>query len=897
MPAPLSPHALTVEYRTCPLGLDEPKPRLAWKLRDDRRGARQTAYRVLVASSPQTLAADRGDLWDSGLVRSDRSIQVIYEGVPLEPMQRAWWKVQTLDAAGAASPWSDPQWWEAGLVDPARHWPGDWIGSSLVGDAHTGVPAPHLRKTFRVEGTVRSARLYVSALGLAVVEINGARAFDDAFVPGWTDYHKRVPYCTYDVTPLLRRGDNAIGAILGDGWYCGYVGWRERQFYGERPWLRCLLVVTLDDGSIVRVASDGSWTWSTGAVTANDLMMGESRDARREPLGFSCAGFDDARWLAVERFTGACGPLVAIEGPPVRAHETVKPVGEPRKIGGGVILDFGQNLVGRLRLRVRGSAGKTLTLRHAEVLDEKNQLYTVNLRKARATDHYTLRGDEAGETFEPDFTFHGFRYAEIKGVGRDVILEDVVAVVYHSAFTPTGSFQCSDPLVNQLQHNIVWGWKGNSLHVPTDCPQRDERLGWTGDAQVFIRTACFNADVASFFTKWQTDLADAQKPNGGIPKVAPQLYDEPPEVDGGPAWADAFLICPWTLHLLYADDRVLERHYDAYARFLDYCQSRSIDGIRLHPDVPGFHGFGDWLALDGSGKGDGRTPKDLLGTAFHAHTSHLMSKFATRLGRHDDAKRYHERYQRIAAAFCDRYVTRHGLLAGATQTSYVLALHFDLVPTELRPKLVAELVREIRRNGNKLATGFVGTPYLPWVLSREGHLDVAYTLLMQKDWPSWLYAVTKGATTIWERWDGWTHDRGFQDPGMNSFNHYAYGAIGDWLYAVVAGIDTDPQWPGYQRSILRPRPGGGLTHASAALDTPFGPLASAWRIEGDTIRWSVTVPPNTTAEAHVPTKDPSSVREHDAAVASSEGIAVVREAADALVLSLAAGRYAFSARW
>jgi alpha-L-rhamnosidase len=571
------------------------------------------------------------------------------------------------------------------------------------------------------------------------------------------------------------------------------------------------------------------------------------------------------------------------------------------------VFDFGQNLVGKLRVRVRGEAGTTLKLRYAEVLKggplaTSGPIYTDNLRSARQQDVYTLKGDPDGETFETRFTFHGFRYVEASSLGKNPEILDITAVVLHSDIPKSGDFECSDPLVNQLQKNIDWGQRGNYVEIPTDCPQRDERLGWTGDAQVFARTAAFNRDVAGFFAKWLQDLRDAQGPNGEYPSVAPNTAVVPG--DGGPAWADAGVICPWTLYLCYGDPAFLADGYDSMRRFLSYLEETSRDYIRCYDDYPHFKGFGDWLALDGGlGNVQGRTPKDLLGTAFFAHVADLLSRAAYALGKEEDGRAYRALFERVRGAFQARFVTPAGLLAANTQTACVLALHFDLLAPEHRPVAANQLVRDIRERGTKLSTGFTSSHYLTHVLTETGHLDIAYALLQQKGWPSWLYAVTQGATTIWERWDAWTPEKGFQDAGMNSFNHYAYGAVGAWLYEIVAGIDADPAHPGYKHTVFKPRPGGGLSHAKAALRSPYGPVSSAWRtLDNGDWEWEITVPANATGTAHVPCDESATVTEEGndtppgMPAEGAEGVTYLRRENGANVYALQSGSYRFVVR-
>lgn len=892
---PFNLENLRCEYRDNPLGIDVARPRLSWQMFSDRRGARQTAYRIVAALSADDVVAERNLLWDSGRVESDRSIHVAYDGGRLRSRQRVFWRVQVWDEHGnvAVSPVA---WWEMGLLRRSD-WTASWIGASLVGGRWTTIPAPFLRRSFTLNAPVAQARLYITALGLYECTINGQRIGHDCFTPGWTDYRRRVQYQVYDVTDALREGDNVIGVILGDGWYCGHVAWAGRQNYGDRPKLLAQLMITHIDGSAQTIVSNRSWRYAFGPILESDMLHGESYDARLEMPGWNLPGFDDASWQPVELFAAPDIALVALRGPTVRRHEELRPIKPPTAFQSHQatrwVFDLGQNMVGWVRLRVQGPAGTTVTIRHAEALNPDGTIYTANLRSARVTDHYTLHG-EGEEIWEPRFTFHGFRYVELSGYPGAPDIDAVTGIVVHSATPPTGEFECSDPLINQLQRNIVWGQKGNFLDVPTDCPQRDERLGWTGDAQVFIRTAAFNMNVAPFFTKWTQDLEDAQSPEGAYPPVAP-LAGIGGLTDGGPAWADAGIICPWTIYLCYGDMRLLETHYPSMQRFIEYLERSSRDFIRCYEDYPGFRGFGDWLALDGSGKVDGGTAKDLIGTAFFAYCARLMSRIAAILGHQRDAVRYRRLFERVREAFITRYVTRAGRVAGETQTGYVLALHFDLLPPELRSAAADALARDILTRDTHLSTGFVGTPYLPHVLTAAGRLDLAYALLRQRTWPSWLYPVTQGATTIWERWDGWTHDRGFQDPGMNSFNHYAYGAIGEWLYATVAGIDADPEQPGYRHLILRPRPGGGLTAARAALETMYGRAMSAWRIDDGRFTWEIVVPPNTTATAYVPASDGTPVRESGRPAEEAEGVTFAQRDEETAVYRLASGAYTFTA--
>ncbi len=725
-----------------------------------------------------------------------------------------------------------------------------WIASSISGSPRTSAPSPYLRKAFCLDQQVKSARLTATALGLYECEINGRRVGDEIFAPGWTDYHRRVQYQTYDVTDLLVKGENVLGAILGDGWYCGFAGWKNRQIYGDRPRFLARLEVILQEGSAVSIATDSSWKTTTGPIRESDLLMGEIYDARLELGPWSQPKYDDSHWQPVIVSTPDPFPELAPRvGPPVRRIEEIKPVSvKVLERDGRHIHDMGQNFAGRVRIKVRAQCGTLVRIRFAEILNPDGQIHTENLRGARATDYYICNGS-GEEVWESRFTFHGFRYVELSGLAPQDAVE-VMGVVLHSDTPPTGTFRCSHNLLNQLQHNIVWGQKSNFLEVPTDCPQRDERLGWAGDAQVFIRTACFNMDVKDFFHKWMRDMRDAQTPRGAIPAVIPNADFlgaagslGGPNEDGGPAWADAMIICPWTHYLCYGDLSILEENYEAMKRFMDFMAGhRCLDKIRSHPDVDSWGGFGDWLALDGSGLTEGMTPRDLIGTAFYAHDAAIMARVAARLGCDADAVGYSALHDEIVEAFRRRFVTPEGLLVSGTQTAYVLALHFDLLPANSRPAAACELVRNIKKRDYHIATGFVGTPYILDVLENAGHLDVAYKLLEQESFPSWLFPVKNGATTIWERWDGWTPDKGFQDKGMNSFNHYAYGAVGAWMVRTVAGLDIDPAEPGYRHIIFRPRPGGSITWAEAKLPTAHGEIAIHWELKNDALHVLLTVP-------------------------------------------------------
>jgi len=880
----LQPTSLRCEYRADPLGIDAPAPRLFWELVSDRRGARQNAYQILAASSPDALAAEGGDLWDSGKVASALSVHVPYAGAALTAGQRVFWKVRVWDEGDQASEWSEPAFWQMGLLSP-QDWTAQWISLPPARPHIDLSPAPFLRREFAVGKAVARATVHATALGVYRLRLNGQSVSEDHFAPGWTDYRKRVPYQTYDVTGLVQQGTNALGAALGDGWYAGYIGFEnKRANYGPFPRFLAQMTIEYADGTTETVGTDGDWRGATGPILYSDMLMGEAYDARLEMPGWDAPGFDDARWRPVHVLPAPQGAaLVAQIDPPVLLTEELPARSVTQPIPGSYLFDLGQNMVGWARLKVQGPAGTVVQLRFGEVLQPDGSLYVANLRAAKATDTYILKGG-GPETFEPHFTFHGFRYVEVTGFPGEPNLDAVTGCVLHSGIPRTGTFECDNALVNQLVQNIDWGQRGNFLSIPTDCPQRDERLGWMGDAQIFVRTAAGSRDVAAFFTKWMDDVADAQSPEGGFPDVAPRLVDLS---DGAPAWGDAGVIVPWTIYQVYGDTRLLETNYAAMARWIEYLSSVNPDGLwtkRRNND------FGDWLSIAAD------TDKEVLATAYFAYDTSLMARIASVLGRTEDAARYEALFEKIKAAFNAAYVSEDGRLKGDTQTAYVLALRFELLPDAMRPLAAKRLVADIEAKGGHLSTGFVGVGYLCPVLTDVGYADVAYRLLLNETFPSWGYSIKQGATTIWERWDGWTEEKGFQDVGMNSFNHYSLGSVGEWLQRCVAGIDTDPDAPGFAQIHLRPHPSRRLSSVRASFDSLHGQVASAWEWEGDTLRWDVVVPANTTATVFVPTDDPGSVQEGGQPADQSEGLQRLRAEDGFAVYTAGAGAYQFTAR-
>jgi alpha-L-rhamnosidase len=831
---------LTTEYQNNPIGLDITAPRFSWTLVSPQRDVMQTAYELRVSSDESF----KNILWQTGEVASDQSAFITYSGSPLKAKQRYHWQARIWDNKGNASAWSKPVFFELGLLQ-ATDWTAQWIEPAIPGDSVNG-PAPLLRKNFDLKKTVKSGRLYITSHGLYEAHINGKRVGDQYLTPGWTSYNKRLQYQTYDVTALLKQGNNATGVFLGDGWYRGNLAWGDKKnIYGKTLGLLYQLEVTYTDGTSEVITSDAQWKSSTGPIRKAGIYYGEAYDAQLEKKDWTQSTFRDTDWSSVTLVNGGKENILASYGPPVKKHETFRPVKIFKTPKGETVVDFGQNLVGWVTLKVKGKAGDKITIHHAEVLDKNKNIYLDNLRAAKAEIVYTLKGGEE-EVYEPRFSFFGFRYAHVEGYPGTLTPDKIIATAVYSDMQPTGNFTSSNALVNQLQHNIQWGQKGNFVDIPSDCPQRDERLGWTGDAQVFFRTAAYNMNVAPFFHKWLKDLTADQRKDGAVPFVIPNVLSDNDVSSTG--WADVAVIIPWNLYYAYGDQKILEQQYESMKAWVGFMESKSKNDLWN----TGFH-FGDWLFYRPFDDNDGRsavTDKYLIAQCFWAYSTQLMLNTAQVLGKTADVQHYTSQLKKIKDAFIKEYVTPSGRLVSSTQTAYVLALHFDMLPEALRSQAAEKLAQNVKDYGNHLTTGFLGTPYLCHVLTRFGYTDVAYDLLLQEEYPSWLYPVKMGATTIWERWDGMKPDSTFQTPGMNSFNHYAYGAIGDWMYRTVAGLKEAS--PGYKQIIIAPQPGGKLSSATAELKTIYGLAKSAWKIEDGNFKIDIVIPANTTAEIVLP---------------------------------------------
>jgi len=942
----LTPQGLRCEYRVDPQGIDEAQPRLTWLVESGRPGARQVACRILVASSRDLLAQDCGDLWDSGSRSTHDTVNVAYAGKPLASRQPCFWKVCVCDEQGKTT-WSAPACWTMGLLQP-----GDWKAryisirdDSPVWQDTTNLylpPAQQFRKEFFTGKTVRRATLYGTALGIGDFYLNGRRIGEAWFAPGWTDYHQRAYYQTYDVTALVKPGTNAVGAWVGDGWYSGYIGFglltgigtehTGRATYGKTPALMAQLELEYTDGSSELIPTDESWKVTReGPVREGDFLMGEFFDARRQAAGWDCAGFDEAGWqpaIFAEangrqpatfyefRNPETSGQLVAIKGRavdlgfqrpekleafpglPVQATEEIKPVAITSPTNGVYVFNLGQNFAGVVRLKVKGPAGTAIRLRYGEMLYSDGRLMTENLRRARATDYYVLRGDPQGETWTPRFTYHGFQYVEVTGFPGRPGLEAVTGLVLHSATPLTSGFECSDPMANRLFKNVVWTQRANFLDLPTDCPQRDERFGWTGDAQIYVRCAAYNADVAAFYTKWLREVMEAQRPSGVFPGYCPFPFQH--GWDFGTAWCDAGVICPWTIWQAYGDTRIIERCWPNLVRFMDWRQAQAKNFLGVS------HGndWGDWLSFGN------KTPLDYVDTVYFAYTARLMSEMAAATGKEAEAATYRQLFDRIKAAFAQKYLKPDGSLTVDNQTAYALALFMDLIPDRLRPqagKILADKLRGGETAVNSgMTTGFLGTrPLLP-VLTSVGENDLAVKHFQSRKFPSWGYEVEQGATTIWERWNSYTKEHGFggaegnQNAAMNSFAHYSFGAVCEWMLGDLAGIQSDG--PGYDKIIIQPHPPAAGSNpdqppiywVKAHYDSIHGRIVSNWRRTGGQFELEVAIPANTTATVYLPARNGATVRAGRHALGAKDGVKLLRQEAGWAVLSVPSGHYQFS---
>ncbi len=834
---------VTIEHHRLPLGIGESRPRLSWVTDTDEAGWEQRAYEL------EVVLGDDPDAVSTGRVESVESVLVAWPGEPLASRARARVRVRVWGAGADPSAWSEPTALETGLLDPDL-WVARAVAPVVDEPGDDGEPALLLRGEVHLDSPVVRARLRATAHGVMTLSINGRPVGDDVLHPGWTSYHRRLRYRTWDVTDLLDAGDNVIGVHLADGWWRGFLGFAGmRDVYGSRTAALVQLETAHADGTFRVTGSDQSWRWSAGPVTRADLYMGETFDARREIAGWDTADLRADDWRPVELVDLDTRTLVAPTGPPVVRTDVVRPVAITTSPSGATIVDFGQNLVGRLRVHVPAApANTTVRLRHAEVL-EHGELGVRPLRRAKATDEFVSAGD--AREWEPSFTIHGFRYAEVSGWPGELTADDLEAIVIHTDLRRIGEFAASDPLLDRLHENVLWGMRGNFVDVPTDCPQRDERLGWTGDLQVFAPAASYLYDTAGMLTGWLADLAADQHADGNVPVYVPWADIDPhlPPLGAEAGWGDAATVVPWVLHERYGDEGVVDAQWASMTAWVDALARRA--GAELDFASGGFS-FGDWLdaAAPDDAPWAARLPWQAVATAYLARSAQIV-RDAARLRRDAEAElRYGALADRAAERYRTEYVTPSGRAAFPSQTAYALGIRFDLLSPDQRAHAGELLATQVAADGFHIGSGFLGTPLVCDALVDTAQPATAWKLLLQKECPSWLYAVTMGATTIWERWNSMLPDGSINPGDMTSFNHYAFGAVADFLHRRVAGLA--PAAPGYRRLLVAPTPTPELEWVRASHDTPYGSAAVSWTLDDGAFSLEVTVPASTTAEIRLP---------------------------------------------
>ncbi len=891
--ASLRPEQLRCEYRTNPVGIDEEQPRLSWWLTaadSKSRGLRQAAYRILVATSAKNLRSGIGDLWDTGRVESNQSIQILYEGGPLTSGAEAYWKVEVWDQNGISSGWSEPAYWSMGLLGPVD-WKGKWIGkeeTKLPEDESRVLPARMLRKQFRPTRKLKSAKAYICGLGLFELSLNGKKVGDQVLSPGLTDYRKRALYVTFDVTSQILPGENAIGILLGNGRY-----WAPRKkvpiatetFGSPRAIFQLELQYT--DGTEEQVVSDETWKLSTnGPIQANNEYDGEIYDARLES-NWDKVGFNDRSWEKAQIVSAPGGTLVAQNAEPLRVTETLRPLTVKKTGTNTYVFDMGQNMVGWCQLKVNGPKGTKVALRHAETLKEDGTLYVANLRSAKATDTYVLKGGGT-EFYEPRFTYHGFRYVEVSGYPGTPNLDSLKGRVVHDAMPQTEDFTTSNSLLNQIHKNIFWGVRGNYRSIPTDCPQRDERQGWLGDRSQVSLSESYLFDVAAFYSKWMNDLMDAQKPDGSIPDVVPTYWTL---YNSDITWPSTFIFVPGMLYQQYGDQRILERTYPAMKKWILYMRGFLKNGI-MPKDT-----YGDWCVPPESPKlihsedPARKTDGTLLGTAYYYELLRRMATYARLLEQTEDAASFEQLAGSIRAAFDRKFFnSATGVYSNGTQTSSVVPLALGMTPPEKKRTVFDNLIEKIEGESHgHLGTGLVGAQWLMRTLTENGRGDVAYQIATQRTYPGWGYMIEKGATTIWELWNGDT-----ADPAMNSGNHVMQmGDLGVWMYEYMAGIRADPAKPGFANVVIHPYPVGDLSFVKASHRSMYGVIRSEWKRADGALELNITVPVNTTATVYVPASDAQTVTESGKPATTAQGVAFRSMENGYAVFAVESGTYSF----
>jgi len=822
-------------------------PSFSWQTEADGRNRKQSRYRLRIAEDSRF----EKTVYDSGEIESGNSAHVRADFRP-KPLTDYFAEVMVCAENGEHSEWSRPGHFLTAL-EPDAEWSGKFISAETDADAENS-KGTYVRREFTLKGGIRKACVTSTALGLYEFYLNGRKVGEDILTPGYTSYNRHLLYQTYDVKEYLKEGKNAAGAMLGAGWYKGIMTFvRHRNNYGKRTAFLMQLHVEYEDGSTDDIVTDESWKGNDSPVVFAEIYDGERYDAGREIAGWNLPGLDESAWRPVEEIPFDKSVLTAQAFPKVREMETIGVKEIIRTPKNETVLDFGQNMSAWPHIRAEGRKGDRIRMRFFEILDGEGNVYTANLRTAKQELEVVL-GEDGEIEYRPHFTYYGFRYAEVLEFPGEVRKECFTARAVSSDMHMTGTFRCSNPDVNQLHHNILWGMKSNFVDVPTDCPQRDERLGWTGDAQIFCRTASYLMNTYLFYEKWLTDLSADQTPEGGVPHVVPDTLTASGHAsdndmmaegaDSAAAWADAAVIVPWTMYLTYGDTAILEKQFDSMKKWIEFMRRHSNDYIwnyRLQ--------FGDWVALDAEeGSYFGATPNDLTCTAYFAYSTGLFAEICRILGRKEEEKNYRELYSAVCAKYQKTFFNDDGTMKAQTQTAHIVSLYFGLVPEKFKATVTEGLRKLLAKENGHLVTGFVGTPYFCHALSQNGCTAEAYDLLLKDDFPSWLYQVRMGATTVWEHWDGIRPDGSMWSPDMNSFNHYAYGAVGEWLYRVCAGIEADPGKPGFERILFQPHPTRRLDFAEGSYESIYGNVSCAWRRQGDEVTVSFSVPVNTSAE-------------------------------------------------
>lgn len=840
------------------LGIAVEKPKFNYQVTADKRNVMISSCQIQVCEND---SFDGDIVYDSGKEISDSSGYIVYKGQKLLSHKRYFFRIRVWDTDGEESEWSKTNYFDTAFIN-GDQFSANFICTTDEKEKEDETPCVIMRRVFELEDEIEFAKIYVSSKGLYELRLNGKKVGEDFFSPGFTDYNYKLQYQSYDVTTSLKKGGNALAIIVGDGWYKGYINWDcVRNFYGNKREAIIELHVKYKNGKIQKILSDEKFKWTFSPIEFSEIYHGEKYDANKYLKHYDEYDFDDSAFLPVQICENDKRILTSEQSESVKVVKILKPVKIIRTPSNETVVDMGQVMVGNVRVTVSGKKGDRVLLKHGEMLDKDGNFYCENIAPSRQETEYILSG-EGTEIYLPRFTYQCFRYVKILDFPGEPTVDNFEGVVLSSFVEEEGTFSCSDSMLTKLHQNIIWSQRGNFIDIPIAGPQRTERLGWTGDAQIFIKTACYNMNAKMFFEKWLDDLKLDQFPNGAVPWVVPNVlqapeyecldfFDTDEEYPTSAAWGDAALIVPWVLYMNYGDVDILANQYSSMKRYVEYMKNSGNDPYVFDY---GFH-YGDWFALDAKeGSFVGATPKPFIATAFYAYSTSLLIKTAKVLGKEDDVVCYEELLGHIKARFNEIYV-KNAHITVKTQTACVLALYFNLVPQEIRAIIARDLYNYLEERDFHISTGFVGTGFICDVLSENGYPEIAYKLLLNKDCPSWLYQISKGATTIWEHWDGYKPDGSFWEPWMNSFNHYAYGCIGDFMYRNIGGIRIDENEPGYKHFYIEPKLGGGITWAEVSHMTVHGKIYVKWQMENEMMKFKIQVPVNTCATVTFPVKE------------------------------------------